>query len=205
MRLDVGSQATWRVLQAVLLSRPHRDAVPPPCQEGTQLFRLRGRERTGRRAPRRRTVGDGTGIEGIGFGQLPGGVCKVPALTGLDHYDGSGRRRQRGHHSALIAPRGFEHTERWSDLLEAGDSGGTPRRIVRDRPTFARGAQGNITGRGGNIYTNTDLRDSHDNSSLAPPCRMRARWHRPTVRALGGQDATTHAPLRSQRTQAVSV
>src|SRR6266511_3935958 len=34
---------------------------------------------------------------------------------------------------------------------------------------------------------------------------MRALWRRTTVRALGGKDATTHAPLRSRRTPAISV
>ena len=34
---------------------------------------------------------------------------------------------------------------------------------------------------------------------------MRARWRRTTVRAPGGVDATTHAPLRSRRTQAIAV
>jgi hypothetical protein len=109
-------------------------------------------------------VGDGTGIEDIGFGQLPGGFRNVPDLTGIDHDEGEGRRRQRGHHSALGAPRGFEHNELWSALLEACGQGGNPRLIVRDRPTFARGAPGNIKVRFGNIYTNKDLRDSHDNS-----------------------------------------
>jgi hypothetical protein len=164
MGRDVGAQALRRVFEAVLLGRPQGDELPPPRQESPQLFRLRIRERTGRRAHRLRKVGDGPGIEGINFGELPGGFGKVPDLTGGDHDDGEGHRRQRGHYGALVAPRSFAHHALWRHGLEACDQGGNPRRIIRDRPTFPCGTQGNIKLRFGNIDTNTDLRDRHDNS-----------------------------------------
>ena len=40
---------------------------------------------------------------------------------------------------------------------------------------------------------------------VCPTLHIRAPWHQTTVRALGVQDVTTHAPLRSQRTKAQSV
>src|SRR5207244_10478745 len=39
----------------------------------------------------------------------------------------------------------------------------------------------------------------------ARPWQIRAQWHQTTVRALGVQDVTTHAPLRSRRTKAQTV
>src|SRR5262245_31151931 len=38
-----------------------------------------------------------------------------------------------------------------------------------------------------------------------PTSPIRAQWHQTTVRALGVQDVTTHAPLRSRRTKAKTV
>ena len=38
-----------------------------------------------------------------------------------------------------------------------------------------------------------------------PPWHIRAQWHHTTVRALGGQDVTPHAPLRSRRPKAKTV
>src|SRR5712692_5363779 len=40
---------------------------------------------------------------------------------------------------------------------------------------------------------------------VGPTLQIRAQWHQTTVRALGVQDVTTHAPLRSRRTKAQSV
>ena len=40
---------------------------------------------------------------------------------------------------------------------------------------------------------------------VRPTVRIRAPWPQPTVRALGVQPVTTHAPLRSRRTKAQSV
>src|SRR6202795_2688094 len=40
---------------------------------------------------------------------------------------------------------------------------------------------------------------------VCPTLQRRAQWHQTTVRALGVQDVTTHAPLRSRRTKAQSV
>jgi hypothetical protein len=68
MGRDVGPQAWRRVFEAVLLSRPPRDAWPPPRQEGTQLFGLRVRQRARRGPDRLGTVGHSTGITGIRVG-----------------------------------------------------------------------------------------------------------------------------------------
>src|SRR5712691_5876946 len=40
---------------------------------------------------------------------------------------------------------------------------------------------------------------------VGPTLQIRAQWHQTTVRARGGQDVTTHAPLRSQWAKAISV
>src|SRR5216683_337230 len=40
---------------------------------------------------------------------------------------------------------------------------------------------------------------------VRPTLRIRAQWHQTTVRALGVQNVTTHATLRSRRTKAQSV
>jgi hypothetical protein len=164
MSLDVGPQATWRVLQAVLLGRPHGDELPPPRQEGAQLFRLRLRKGAGQRAHGLGKVGHSAGIEGICFGSLPGGFRTVPYRPGIDHNQGEGRCRQRGHHGALGAPCSFEHNELRSARLEAWDQGANPWRIMRDCPAFACGAQGNIKLCLRNIDTNKDLRGRHHHS-----------------------------------------
>ena len=83
---------------------------------------------------------------------------------------------------------------------------GPPSLAHRSSPPSVRPwAQGDSKVPFGNIANNKDLRGSHHHSALARPGRMRARWRRTTVRARGGQDATPHAPLRSRRTQALSV
>ena len=85
------------------------------------------------------------------------------------------------------------------DLLESPDEGGDPRVIIGHGPAVPRGAEGHIPLGFGDINTNKALgRQTY--SSLARPCRMRALRLRTTVRALEGEDVTTQAPLRSQRT-----
>src|SRR5215217_8681298 len=54
------------------------------------------------------------------------------------------------------------------------------------------------------IPTKSELLDIC-NSWLARPCRIRARWHQTTVRALGVTDVTTQALPRSPPTCGVSV
>src|SRR5712692_10266963 len=55
----------------------------------------------------------------------------------------------------------------------------------------------------------TSIPTKHGTSLLrtpvCPTLQRRAQWHQTTVRALGVQDVTTHAPLRSRRTKAQSV
>jgi hypothetical protein len=109
-------------------------------------------------------VGYGVGIEGIGFGQLPGRFRKVSYLAGIHHHDGQGGRNQCRHHSAVVASSGFEHNQRGLHGLEPGDEGDNPWRIVHDRPAFASGPQGDIEVRFGDIHTNKDLRHRHHNS-----------------------------------------
>ena len=141
-----------------------RDELPPPRQEGAQLFGLRVRQRARRRPHRLGKVGHGAGIEDIRFGQLPGRFRKVPYLAGIDHHEGQGGRSQGRDHGPVVAPRGFEHDQRGLHGLEPGDEGSNPWRIVRDRPAFARGPQGNIELRFGHINTNKDLRGRHHHS-----------------------------------------
>jgi hypothetical protein len=129
-------------------------------------------------------VGYGTGIEDSGCGQLPSRFRTVPDLARMNHHEGQGGRSQCRDYGPVIAARGCEHHERGLGSLELGDEGRHPRVIVRHGPAGARGPQGDITLRFGNIDTNKDLRGRHDHSSLARPCRMRARWHRTPVRAL---------------------
>jgi hypothetical protein len=164
MGLDVGPQATRRVFKAILFGGPHRNELPPPRQEGAQLFSLHVRKRTRRRSHSLCKVGHGPGIEDIGFGQLPSRLRKVPYLAGINHYEGHGGRRQCRDHGPVVATRGFEHNERGLCGLEPGDEGSNPRLIVRHRPAFIRGPQGDIKLRFDNIYTNKDLRGRHHHS-----------------------------------------
>ena len=56
--------------------------------ERAQLGRLRVWQRAQRRAHSLCKVGHGTGIEDIGFGQLPGRFRKVPYLARIHHHEG---------------------------------------------------------------------------------------------------------------------
>src|SRR5262245_33265622 len=49
------------------------------------------------------------------------------------------------------------------------------------------------------------MRQDSCGTPVCPALPIRAQWHQTTVRAWGVQDVTTHAPLRSRRTQAQSV
>jgi hypothetical protein len=135
---EVGSQARRRVFEAVLLGRPHGDALPPPRQESPPFVGLRVRQRAQRGPHRLGKMGHGTGIKGIPFGALPGRFRNVPDLTGIDHHEGQGGRSQGRDHGPMGATRGFEHDERGLHGLEPTDKGSNPWRIVRDRPAFAR-------------------------------------------------------------------
>jgi hypothetical protein len=157
MRHDVGPQARRRVFEAVLLGRPHRDAWPPPCQECTQLFRLRVRERAQRGPHRLGKVSHGTGLEGIRFGQLPGGFRKVPDLAGIDDHEGQGGRSQGRNYGPVVTTRGFKHNQRGRHSLEPTDQGSNPWLIVWNHPAFARWPQGNLELRFGDIYTHKHL------------------------------------------------
>jgi hypothetical protein len=64
----------------------------------------------------------------------------------------------------VVATRGFAHNQRGLQSLEPDDEGGHPRRIVRNRPAFARGPPGEIALRFGDIQTNNDLRGRPANS-----------------------------------------
>jgi hypothetical protein len=132
--------------------------LPPPRQECTQLFGLRVRQRAQRGPHRLGKVGHGTGIEGIRFGQLPGGFRKVPDLAGIDYYEGQGGRSQGRDHGPVVATCGFEHNQRGRHSLEPTAKSRNPCLIVWDRPAFARGPQGNIELRFSDIYTHKHLR-----------------------------------------------
>jgi hypothetical protein len=56
----------------------------------------------------------------------------------------------------VVAARGFEHNQRGLQRLEPDDKGGDPRLIVRDRPAFARGPQGDLELRCGDVQTNKE-------------------------------------------------
>jgi hypothetical protein len=80
-------------------------------------------------------------IEGIRFGQLPGGFGKVLDLAGIDDDKGQGGRHQCCNRRPVgVSCRG-EHNQRGSYRVKLNDAGGNPWRIVRDRPAFARGPQ----------------------------------------------------------------
>jgi hypothetical protein len=153
MHHDVGPQARRRVFEAVLLGRPPRDSLPPPRQQCPQLFGLRVRQRAQRGPHHLGKVGHGTGSEGSRFGQLPGGFRKVPALAGIDDYEGPGGRSPGRDHGPVVATCGCEHNQRGQHSLEPTDKGRNPGLIVWDRPAFARGPQGNSELRFSDIYT----------------------------------------------------
>ena len=70
MGLDIGLEAAWRTPEAMVLCRPHRDEVPPPCEQGAPLLGLRVGDRAGRGADRVSQVSEGTGVERICLGAL---------------------------------------------------------------------------------------------------------------------------------------
>jgi len=100
-------------------------------------------------------VSDGAGVEGIGCGQLPGGLGTVPSLPGVDDGDRSGGGGPRSDHGPLGAPSGFEHHERGLHSLEPHHEGGNPGVIVAHRPVFTGRAHSKIELGFGDINTTT--------------------------------------------------
>jgi hypothetical protein len=105
-------------------------------------------------------VGHGAGIERIGFGQLPGRFRTGPYLAGIDHHD----RQVSRDHGPVVASSRFEHNEHGLHGLEPDNGGSCAHRSVRDRPAVARGPQGDIELRFGDIHTNKNLSGRHHNS-----------------------------------------
>jgi hypothetical protein len=99
-------------------------------------------------------MGQRARVERIRLGQLSSSLGKVTRLPGIDHRHGQPSRRQRRHHGALVAPRGFEHNQGGRHALEPLHQGGNPGVIVGHGPPFARGPQGNIKLGFGDIDTN---------------------------------------------------
>ena len=118
MRLDVRLEPWGCIPQAVLFGRPHRDQLPPPCQEGAEFVRLGVRQGPGRRPHGLGNMGQGPRVKRLRLGQLSGGCGKVAGLAGIDHRHRNAGRGQRRHHGPLVTPRGFEDNERGLHGLE---------------------------------------------------------------------------------------
>jgi hypothetical protein len=144
MGRDICLEAARRTPEAVLLRGPHGDEVPPSGQERPQLLRLRVRNWAGFGANRRRKVGQGTGVQGIGCGQLAGGPRDIAGLPWVDHDDGQSRCRQRGDDGALEPSGRFEHNQGRADPLSLRHKVGNTGIIVGHGPTGSGGAQGHI-------------------------------------------------------------
>jgi hypothetical protein len=164
MGLDIRLEPPGRTCQAVLFGRPHGDELPPPCQQGAEFVGLGVRQGPRGRTHRLGNMGQGPRVEGIRFGQLPGGFGKVADLAGIHHRDGEPRCGQRRDHGSLVASCGFKHDERGPHGLQSRHQGGYLRVIVGHRPAFACGPQGNIELGFGNINTNKALWDRHHHS-----------------------------------------
>lgn len=156
--LDVRVETRRGTPQAVLLRRPHAHALPPPGEKRTQVLRLRLRHWAGFGANRLRTMGQGTGVQGIGLGQLAGGLGKIAGLPWGDHDDGQSRCRQRGDGGALEPSGRFEHTQGRADPLSLRHKVCNTGLIVGHGPTGSGGAQGNIQMGFGHINTHKRLR-----------------------------------------------
>ncbi len=79
-------------------------------------------------------VGQDTGIEGIGLGQLPCSSGKVSHLARVYHCHGQRGSQQLCHHWRLQTAHGFQHHERYLGLLDAPDERGDPRSSLLTRP-----------------------------------------------------------------------
>jgi hypothetical protein len=151
-------EAARRTPEAVLLRGPHGDAWPSSGQERPQRRRLRVRHWAGCGANRLRTVGQGTGVQGIGRGQLAGGLRAIAGLPWVDHDDGQRRCRQCGDGRALEPSGRFEHHQGRADPLSLRHQVGNTGIIVGHGPTGAGGAQGHIPMGFGPINTHKRLR-----------------------------------------------
>jgi hypothetical protein len=139
-------------------------------------------------------------VEGIRLGQRPGGFRHVARVPRMHHRHGETGRGSRGDHGPLVSPGGFADHPRGLHRLAPHHEGGHAGVIGGHGPAFAGRPQGDIKLSCGHIKTHTKRSSRQQHSSPARPCMRRALGLRATVRALGGTDVTTHAPLRSRRT-----
>ena len=97
-RLGSGSAEPERFLNA------HIDQLSPSAHHVIQGAGIRILERASLRTNRLGKRRQYRCINQIRFGQLPRRFRKIPGLAGIDHHDGQGCRRERGHDSALVPP-----------------------------------------------------------------------------------------------------
>jgi hypothetical protein len=158
MGLTICLETARRTPEAILLRGPHGDELPPSGEECPQFLRLRVRHWAGFGANRLCKVGQGTGVQGSGLGQLAGGLREIAGLPWVDHNDGQRRCRQRGYGGALEPSGRFEHSQGWADPLSLRHKGCNTGIIVGHGPTGSGGAQGNVQMGFGHINTHKRLR-----------------------------------------------
>jgi hypothetical protein len=88
VRLDIHVEAGRRTPEAIRLSRPHGDALPPSGEPRAPFLRRRVGPWAGFGANRLRKVGQGARIKGLGRGQLASRLRTIAGLTWVDHHDG---------------------------------------------------------------------------------------------------------------------
>ena len=162
-----------RRLQAVLFGRAEFDELPAARDKLAQLglfFRADlDRPRIGVLAE----AGNHARIQPIGLGQDAQAAGEVADLARIDHGHRVAGRHQRGQHSVLVAPGGFDHNQTVSDGRQFIEQLAEPGRVVLDREALVFGQKAHIQRMLGDV--DTYERVGSRVHEQVPVLRMRAR------------------------------
>ena len=116
--LDVGPDPLGRGDQAVSLDRDHLDDLAPAVVEGLELLELQGFQGPHLGFDGLGEPGQDAGIDGIGLGQLSGGLGEVADLSGIDDHQGQTLCGKVAHSIHLPASRGLEEHQGGGQRVE---------------------------------------------------------------------------------------
>jgi len=173
--LDVGTDPLGGADQTVLLRREHLDDLTAPGVEGLELAELDRLEGPDLGSDRFAETGQDAGIDGIGLGELSGGLGEVPDLPGVENHERQTLCGQVVDGVHLPAARGLEEHQggvvRFDEVGQQGDAVFA----VGKAHAFSGGCHGHIEAVLGDIDTDKDagLECFHDGSPCSRPCGMR--------------------------------
>ena len=147
MLVELRAEALMGGAAAVLFGGEHVEELAAAGDEAGEFARGVIGERTDRWTNRVGEVGEDTGIEAIGLGELTGGAREVADLAWIDDGAGETGGGEFTGERGLQTTGGLEDDEGRLQREQVGDQSGDPGGVVGKRQLVARRTKGNVESR----------------------------------------------------------